>query len=254
MNANEDSTDAQEQMLVAEAVRDSAAALEKVLVAVAALDEEAVRAPSPLPDWTRGHVLAHIEGVGNAHARQAEFAARGERIQAYDGGMSGRNARIEEGAGRTVAEHQVALQALAARLADAWPADGDPRWQGRVTYRDGTVSDVALAWWREVRIHLVDLGVGIGPASWSEALCVHLLDFLTPRLPAEEAIELVADDGEVRRAVGPDGEAVLQVGGALRELVAWLAGREPQERPRATASGAPVELPTLRPWPSAERR
>ena len=45
---------------------------------VAKLSDEDVKAPSALPGWTRGHVLAHLTGISNAMARQLEYAARGD--------------------------------------------------------------------------------------------------------------------------------------------------------------------------------
>src|SRR5690606_20796946 len=120
--------------------------------------------------------------IGEAMARQAEHAARGKLVEVYDGGAAGREAGIQAGARRTVAEHVAALEALADRLDAAWPEPGSPGWTARVTYRDGTVVDALVAWWREVRIHAVDLDAGLGLDTWPRALDLHLLDFLGVRL------------------------------------------------------------------------
>ncbi|WP_154796115.1 maleylpyruvate isomerase family mycothiol-dependent enzyme [Occultella kanbiaonis] len=239
-------------------------ALTRVINALATMDDQAVRAPSALPDWTRGHLLAHLDGVGNAFARQLEFAARGELIEVYEGGRPGRNARIEQLSGRSPAEHLAGLESLRDRLAAAWPAPGSPDWDASVTYYDGTAVDVALAWWREAGIHQVDLVAGIGVESWSVALCEHLLDFLGVRLPEGDAVVLNADDEGLRYAigtgldeldvelggVGEGDEAAVEVTGGLREITSWLAGRTPAVAPLATRAGAAVALPELGPWPT----
>lgn len=241
------------EALTEHARTDSFAALDALIDAVRILPDDAVGEPSQLPDWTRGHVLAHVDGVAQAMARQAEYAARGERIQPYDGGAEGRNARIEEGSARTVAEYVEALTAVRERLAAAWPEPGSPVWDAPTSYREGPVTGCLLAWWREARIHAVDAGVGIGFDSWDAELQAHLRDFLGVRLP--EGVVL-SDGGEpVRSVSGPSARSGAEtvVSGAPADVVAWLAGREPAGQVRATRAGADAPLPDLAPWPSAQR-
>src|SRR5512141_1896437 len=88
----------------------------------AKLTDPDVKAPSELPDWTRGHVLAHICGIANAMARQLEYAARGESIELYDGGYEGRTRAIEMAAGHTIAEHRADLDAALDRALQAFGA------------------------------------------------------------------------------------------------------------------------------------
>src|SRR6478752_1176141 len=78
-----------------------------VVTGIAAkLGDQDVQAASELPGWTRGHVLAHLAGIANAMARQAEFAARGESIELYDGGFEGRTRAIELAAGHSADQHR----------------------------------------------------------------------------------------------------------------------------------------------------
>ena len=55
--------------------------------------------PSLLPGWTRGHVLTHIARNADSFVRVLEAARRGEVVTQYEGGVDGRNADIEAGAG-----------------------------------------------------------------------------------------------------------------------------------------------------------
>ncbi|MFE7406138.1 maleylpyruvate isomerase family mycothiol-dependent enzyme [Isoptericola sp. NPDC057559] len=221
---------------LAHAAADADAALGALIDVVRTLPDDAGSAPSPLEGWTRGHVLSHVTNVGAALARQAEYAARGEKVAPYDGGQAGRDAGIEAGAARTVAEHVAALEASRARLAAAWPAPDDALWSAPVAYRDGVLADALLAWWREARIHAADATAGLddrtlGSGSWDEAFCAHLGDFLAVRLP--------------------DAGAGLALVGDPRDVAAWLAGRAPSGPVSATRDGAPVPLPELGPWPSS---
>jgi len=220
---------------ITHALADADAALADLIDAVRPLPEGAGADASPLEGWTRGHVLSHVANVGAALARQAEFAARGEKVEPYDGGRAGRDAAIEAGAGRTVAEHVAALEASRTRLAAAWPEPGDALWSAPVAYRDGVLADALLAWWREARIHAVDATAGldgaVGYGAWDNAFCSHLGDFLAVRLP--------------------DGGAGLELAGDPRDVAAWLAGREPSSPVSAALDGVPVPLPDLGPWPSS---
>ncbi|ROS74316.1 maleylpyruvate isomerase family mycothiol-dependent enzyme [Cellulomonas sp. PhB143] len=224
---------------VTHALADADAALGTLVDAVRALPADAGSGPSLLPGWTRGHVLSHVTNVGHAMARQAEHAGRGTTIEPYDGGRAGRDAAIEAGAGRTATQHVAALEAARARLAASWPAPGAPAWSAPVAYRDGVLTDVALAWWREARIHAVDAVVGIDVDAWDDAFCAHLRSFLAERLP--DGVRL------------PDGADAVELEGAPRDVAAWLAGRTPAGPVTARRHGVDVALPELGPWPSSTR-
>jgi maleylpyruvate isomerase len=209
------------------ALADSAAGLDALLDAVGQLTGEELAEPSPLDGWTRGHVLSHIAGVGNAMLGQAEAVERGEVVPVY-ASQEARSAEIEAGSGRTVAEHLVVLSALRDDLARNWPEPGSSLWAAPSGYRDGPLSGCLLGWWREVRIHSVDALSGtsrqVGYETWDDALCAHLRGFLAVRLP--------------------DGVSVDDVAGDLRDVTAWLAGRVP-------ATPLQGDLPELGPWPSS---
>jgi maleylpyruvate isomerase len=204
--------------------------------ALESLTDEQVRAPSPLPGWTRGHVLAHVTDAGRALADLVEQALRGNLVLLYDPATHDRDGIIEATAGRTADEHRTALRAHSERLEAAWARVDD--WAQPVRYRDGKLSSTVFARWREVWIHLVDLDLGIGTEVWPEDFCAHAVDFLHDRLPEG----VVLHDGE--RSWG---QGNVSVSGHVRELAAWLSGRD-------TGSGLRGELPQLGPWPAAKPR
>jgi maleylpyruvate isomerase len=208
---------------------------------IAGLTDEAARAPSALPNWTRGHVLTHIEGVGLALARQARYALRGRTIEVYDGGRASRDAAIEAGHGRSA---QVLTDALADALDEteaSWEAVGPQDWDRPVGYRDGVLLDAGLAWWRELEIHTTDALLGRATTDWSPEFCTHLVEHLGRRVPAGVTVTLTATDGPWTWTWGQG--APLAVRGALTDLAAWLAGRHPV----GPLTGDP--LPPLGNWP-----
>jgi maleylpyruvate isomerase len=192
-------------------------------------------------------VLAHLAGVGNAAARQLEAAVAGEVVEFYDGGMPGRAAAIEAGAGASAAEHRTRVRAAVARLEAAVHALQPPDLDRTTGYRGRAAGQVVVAWWREAEIHLTDLAVGPDHSTWDGRLREHLMAYLEPRVPDGVRVDLVPTDADEGRSLG-SGEPFV-VTGSANDLVAWLAGREPLGTVVAERDGAPAPLPTLDPWP-----
>lgn len=216
----------------------------------ASLDDAAVAAPSELPGWTRGHVLAHVTGIANAMGRQVEYSTHGERIELYDGGFEGRNRAIELAAGHSAEQHRAAVGAAIDRALAAFGYLDEEGWQAPITFRDGVVFDGGLALWRELTIHATDLGTGRGPETWSRPFCEHLFEFLAARVPGGERFVL-QPLGLPSVALGAAGGRSTVINGMLTDIAAWLAGRTPTLGSlRATAAADGVELPALLPWPA----
>jgi maleylpyruvate isomerase len=214
-------------------VTTSAGRLDGVL---AELDDAAVRAPSGLPGWSRGHVMTHLAHFSEAMTRQIDEANAGRLIEMYDGGRPARDAAIEATAGRSAEElKQHVSQATTALLA-AWGRVQD--WTRPVRHRDGDLAATVYTAWRELEIHTVDLALKPTSDDWSDEFCLHLLDFLKARTP--EGIQLVLDGGESRWQNGTGTPVVLT--GKLTDLTAWYAGRTPV----GAITGEP---PELLPWP-----
>lgn len=205
------------------------------------LTEDALRAPSALPGWSRGHVLTHVEGVGLALARQARYALRGRQVEVYDGGRPARDAAIEAGHGRSAPLLRAALEEALDEVDASWSGVGAADWDRPVRYRDGTLTTVAHAWWRELEIHTSDALLGPTVADWPHPFCAHLVSYLSPRLPADLQVTLTATDNDTTWSFG-EGRPVT-VTGHTTDLAAWLAGRHPT----TPLTGDP--LPPLSEWP-----
>ncbi|MCC3296991.1 maleylpyruvate isomerase family mycothiol-dependent enzyme [Arthrobacter sp. zg-Y916] len=214
------------------------------------LSDEQVAAPSRLPGWSRGHVLAHVAGVSTAMARQVEFAARGETVELYDGGVDGRNQAIERGALRSAAEHRAVLAREIGQAIERFTALDDAGWSAAISYRGGVVRDGAEALWRELVIHLSDLDIGVDADAWPPAFSDHLFGFLSARVPDGLRLRL-QPLGHIPRTIG-NGPRTVAVNGMATDIAAWLAGRHPSLGSlRADADADGVALPVLLPWPSA---
>ena len=213
------------------------------------LTDAQAAAPSRLPGWSRGHVLAHLAGVCAAMARQVEYAERGETIEFYDGGMDGRNQAIERGALRSAAEHREVLARGTGQVLDRFRALDQAGWAAPISYRGGTVRDGAEALWRELVIHLSDLDIGVDPDTWTPAFAEHLFSFLSARVPDDLRLRL-QPLGHLPRTIG-GGARTVSVNGMATDIAAWLAGRQPSlDSLRADADADGVALPVLLPWPA----
>jgi maleylpyruvate isomerase len=221
---------------------------ERLRTTIAGLTDAQVGEPSALPEWTRGHVLAHLVTLAGAAGRQLERALAGEGAgEFYDGGQAGREALIQAGAGATAQEHVGRVGAALDRMEgylDLMEGDVLAR---PTAYRGRPCAAVVLLWWRETSIHLTDLRLGAEHTLWGAPLREHLVSFLTPRVPAGVQLDLAPTDVDEPRRIG-DGE-VLRLRGTANDLVAWLAGRAPLGEVTAHKDGTPVALPELGPWP-----
>lgn len=137
------------------------------------LTDEMVRRPSRLPGWTVGHVLCHLARNADSFTHLTVAAERDEVVDQYLGGPSARAADIEAGAARSGREQLTDLRRSIYALEGAW-ARARRAWLGRGRVVSGAeipIADLPLRRWREVEVHMGDLGLcefGFdGPDSWS---------------------------------------------------------------------------------------
>ena len=196
--------------------------------AVAALREEAVGEPSALPGWTRGHVITHVARNADALVNLLTWARTGTPTPMY-ARPEQRNADIEAGAGRALAEQLADLRESGRRFADAAASMSPQAWQATVRNAQGAEMPVSRVPWfrvREVWIHLVDLGAGAGIDVIPDDVAVELVrdvaGWMSPKL--DQAVTL-RPDGHPPVTVGPDAEARATVAGPANLMAGWLVGR-----------------------------
>ncbi|MCZ2526902.1 maleylpyruvate isomerase family mycothiol-dependent enzyme [Streptomyces sp. HB2AG] len=231
---------------VPERLKEIRVAHDRLRAAAAEVTEERAREAVHLPGWTRGHVLIHLADLSRAFARQARYAAEGRTVEVYDGGRPTRDRRIEELHGRPAEWLREQLEEGLTAIEEAWDALGPDGWELPCAYRNSPLFATQLAWWREVELHTVDLGVGHGSEEWSNALSSHVVAFLQPRLP--QGVVLNADDTGEEWSTAAGGQDLVVVRGPLRALAAWISGRPHRVLPVADGDPA-AALPELNAWP-----
>lgn len=167
------------------------------------LTDEVALQSSLLPGWSVGHVLTHLARNADAMSSRIEAATRGEIIDQYAGGAEGRALEIEAGAGRPAKALILDVVGSSQRLNVTFASLPDDCWNRPVRSVNGDEHPVALLplrRWREVEVHLVDLGLGLTPSDWP----TELVDRVVPRLVADLAAR-----------------------SDLRSLMAWTLGRGP---------------------------
>jgi len=205
----------------ADALRWMAAGTQLFLDAVTGLTEEEYDAASLLPGWSRRHLVAHVAANADAVGNLVRWAATGTETPMY-ASPEARAAGIARGETLSATELDAWVRGSAETLAAAMAALDESQWQQPVVTAQGrTVPATETPWMRarEVCVHAVDLGTGLGfgdlAPDFNAALCD---DILHKRglavLPTEVA------------------------GEPLPEVTAWLAGR-----PYSLA-----DAPALGPW------
>ena len=225
---------------VTQVLVDVASAQRRVEAVVRLMHDAEVPEPSALPGWSRGHVLTHLARNADSQTAMLEGAARDEIVDQYPGGDAQRSGDIEAGASRPLAEiatdlargHEEFLAAAAAMPEEAWPRLTRPRAGERPAW--------ATVWarWREVEVHLLDLGLG------PESLASHVsASFVEAFLPGETA-QLPA------RLPPTFAGATVELSGSATDRLLWLMGR-PTGPVSLTVDGADLSYDELVPWARA---
>ncbi len=182
------------------------AAHERLAAEIGDVNDAVVRQPSLLPGWTVAYVLTHLARNAEAMVRRIEAVTLGEVIDQYVGGAEGRAAEIEAGARRPPGELINDVVSWSQHLDATFASLPDDCWARSVRSVNGAEHPVALLpfrRWREVEVHLVDLGMGFTPADWPQGLVDRALPGLVAGL-AERADPRSLMAWMLGRASSPD--------------------------------------------------
>ncbi|MBY8882268.1 maleylpyruvate isomerase family mycothiol-dependent enzyme [Actinacidiphila acidipaludis] len=205
------------------------AATEDVLRTADRLTDADMRAPSPLPGWSRGHVLTHLARNADGGRRLLTWARTGVETPEYPS-LAARAEEIEAGAGRTAAELAADVRDSAGRFAEEYqrmPAEGwsrTVRWTRGQEHPAARAADARLC---EVLVHHVDLDAGYTPAEWPADFVHPMLARVVAAFGSREdapAVRLRAVDTGARYGIRTADPAPV-VEGTASLLLAWLMGR-----------------------------
>ena len=140
-----------------------------LLADLAPLNDQDFRAPSLLPRYTRGHVVAHLANKARAHVLVFEGAAAGEvrrlHPEGYDPDLA-----ADLGANRSAAHLLSHLAQCFELLEGTWAALDDSLWdrQGLMMAGPRSMAEIVGHHLRNVEVHHVDLDIGYSPSDWPE--------------------------------------------------------------------------------------
>jgi maleylpyruvate isomerase len=185
--------------------------------------------PSLLPDWTRGHVVAHLALNAEGLAGALRGLTEGRSVPMYasqearDGDIAalGR-AEPEAIRSRLLAGVTDFADAVAAVPEEAWGIEVD-RTPGQQSFKAGAAPGMRH---REVEIHHADLGLGYSHADWPATFAVRLIEYIAKRYP-DAPLAVHATDVERTWRLADGGPTV---SGTAADLGWWLTGRGDGER------------------------
>ena len=163
------------------------------LATVDRLDDGEFEADTDLPGWTRGHIVAHVHYNAEALRRLINWASTGVEARMYEGPEQ-RAIEIEHGVNLPVQQ----LRSLVHESAESLTADmgslTETEWGNSVVTAQGrTVPATEIPWMRvrELFVHAVDLGKGIGFGDFPDEVNAALaVDVVRKRAASGEAATL----------------------------------------------------------------
>jgi len=209
---------------------------ELLLTSISLLSDAQVLEASTLPGWTRGHVLAHIDGNAHGLGRLARWARDGLERPMYIS-REVRDADVELHSGRSQHAHLQAIRESANCFRRDFLELNTEQLAGEVTPGNGLrlpVRSLARHRLQEVCVHHHDLLVpSYGWHTWPEVMAHHMTrlvarDFRERKtFPVGSVIIVTEQDGsEERLQITPEKS---WISGPPRSVLAWLLGRSAGE-------------------------
>jgi maleylpyruvate isomerase len=222
---------------------------ERLGAVLATVNADAARAPSRLPGWTRGHVLAHLARNADALVNMLAWAETGVERPAY-ASEAARDVDIEAGASRPLPALLEDVSASGARfLAAAAPLPA-AAWETPIRGRKGPGMPAARIPWvrlNELLIHLVDLDRGVDFDEVVDLAGEQLptaIEFAASRYAGRDVpavrLDVSLPSGERLRCAFGEGEPAV-VSGPAAAALSWITGR-------GDGAGLAGDLPALPAW------
>lgn len=171
--------------------------------------------PSLLPNWSRGYVLAHLARNAHSHSHLFSEAALGREGEQYAGGLKGRAEGIAAEANLSGIDLVRRTRESIYQLEGAWARSPGEAWLGNGKNAVGAVlaiADLPLLRWREMEVHMHDLGFGFTYTQWNFLYVRHDLSRMSMRYTS-------------RLPMGMSGLPPLALALSENERLAWLFGR-----------------------------
>ena len=208
------------------------------------LSDEAFRAPSLLPGWSRAHIVAHLARNAEALERLLRWARTGVESPMYSS-PDQRSSEIDTGSQLDAAELRRSLRDASVALALAARDLPTSAWSTEVRSATGRILPASEVPWlrtREVWLHTVDLDAGGGLEELPEGVIHALIDDIVASFASRSGVAsvrvVVRDDGRdpgAKPVSWTFGDATaVEIEGTGAAVLGWLSGRESGEELRVT--------------------
>jgi maleylpyruvate isomerase len=141
--------------------------------------------------------LTHVARNADSHVWRAQAAIRGEVVDQYEGGMTGRDAVIEQGAARPAGEIVEDVGASARALDEMWPTLPADAWTVRsrdAKGRERPLFELPSRRWQELEVHVIDIDVGVTHRDWPNDFVFEWLPRTRERMWGQLPAGVVAPD------------------------------------------------------------
>ena len=220
-------------------------ATRRFLAAISPLTDEDMRAPSRLPNWSRGHVATHIARNADGLVNLCVWASTGVQSPMYRS-QEDRDSQIELGARRSASQIVTDVSDSAERLAVSFGALSDSALESFIRRGAAAIGPLspasAIPWMRlkELEIHLVDLDLA---PTFAETPLGFLTTLLAEEVPNFDSrmlgLTLITKEGRVFKI----GDGVQHITGATSDITAWLLGRANETEKSRLSSDASIAAP-----------
>jgi maleylpyruvate isomerase len=213
---------------------------------VSALSDDDLSQPSRLPDWSVGHVLAHLAMNARAFERVARQSSSGTPSYMYDS-MEARTTDIAKHASIDASEMAQLIDDACTSMEQAWGellsrAGGIDHLAGHAATASGSaefsLKEVLFRRVREVEVHSIDCGLRSRTIEgWSDSfVSVDLpVQFATVSRRTTEPVHVIDEHGAHYATPAAEHRDAVHV--TRRQLLAWTLDR-----------AQPPGLPALAPW------
>lgn len=209
-----------------------------------------VSAPSLLGSWNRGNLIAHVNSNARALVNLVSWAITGVETPMYQSNEQ-RSLEIDMGAGMTVEQLKSEFELSSSQLWSAISSISPDKLEFQVkSARGRDIPLFEIAWMRnrEIWVHAVDLGVGIGfdlfPTRLTLALLDEVVSYMANSEPSPQFEVHASDLGRNWSTVA--GSSPTQIEGNSSDILAWMIGRSQGDGLQVLAPGG--NLPALPGW------
>lgn len=214
------------------------------------VSDSEVSMPSLLRSWTRAHLVSHVNSNARALVNLAQWAKTGVETPMYESNEQ-RSREIDEGALKTLGQLKSEYNSSSSQLWSSISTLPPERLEFQVKSargRDIPVYEIVWMRNREIWVHSVDLGVGIGFERFPIRLTIALIDEVVNYIAnSDMSAQIVIDASDLSRSWSTaDSSDAIQIEGNSSNLLAWMIGRSQGDGLRVVSSGG--ALPNLPNW------